>query len=61
MYKKLSLLIPAKNEKACIDIVFKELDRLNFNSQILLVVDSPKDNTLNFKEKKYSTCCNHQI
>ena len=53
MYKKLSLLIPAKNEKACIDIVFKELDRLNFNSQILLVVDSPKDNTLNFKEKKY--------
>ena len=51
MYKKLSLLIPAHNEKACIDKVFKELDRLNFNSQILLVVDSPEDNTLNFKKK----------
>ena len=52
MYKKLSLLIPAQNEKACIDVVFKELDSLNFNSQILLVVDSLEDNTLNFKKKK---------
>ena len=53
MYKNLSLLLPAKNEKACIDKVFEELEKINFNSQILLVVDSPKDNTLNYKKKKY--------
>jgi glycosyltransferase involved in cell wall biosynthesis len=53
MYKNLSLLLPAKNEKACIDKVFGELEKINFNSQILLVVDSPKDNTLNYKKKKY--------
>ena len=53
MYKNLSLLLPAKNEKACIDKVFEELEKINFNSQILLVVDSPKDNTLKYKKKKY--------
>ena len=52
MYKNLSLLLPAKNEKACIDKVFRELEKINFNSQILLVVDSHKDNTLKFKKKK---------
>ena len=54
MYKNLSLLLPAKNELLCIDKVFKELEKINFNSQVLLVVDSIKDNTLNFKKKKYS-------
>lgn len=53
MYKNLSLLLPAKNEKACIDKVFMELEKISFNSQILLVVDSLKDNTLDFKKKKY--------
>ena len=54
MYKNLSLLLPAKNELSCIDKVFKELEKINFNSQVLLVVDSIKDNTLKFKKKKYS-------
>lgn len=54
MYKKLSLLLPAKNEIACIDKVFEELEKINFNSQILLVVDSPKDNSLNYKKKNIS-------
>lgn len=54
MYKNLSLLIPAKNEKSCINKVFDELNKLNFNSQILLVVDNNKDNTLEFKKKKFS-------
>ena len=54
MYKNLSLLLPAKNEKACIDKVFRELEKINFNSQILLVVDSHKDNTLKFKKKNIS-------
>ena len=54
MYKNLSLLLPAKNELLCIDKVFKELEKINFNSQVLLVVDSIKDNTLKFKKKKYS-------
>ena len=54
MYKNLSLLLPAKNELSCIDKVFNELEKINFNSQVLLVVDSIKDNTLKFKKKKYS-------
>ena len=53
MYKNLSLLLPAKNEILCIDKVFQELDKINFNSKVLLVVDSKKDNTLKFKKKKY--------
>ena len=52
MYKNLSLLLPAKNEISCIDKVFQELDKINFNSKVLLVVDSKKDNTLKFKKKK---------
>ena len=61
MYKNLSLLLPAKNEKACIDKVFRELEKINFNSQILLVVDSHKDNTLKFKKKKYKFKINKVI
>ena len=53
MYKNLSLLLPAKNELSCIDRVFNQLEKLNFNSKVLLVVDSKNDNTLKFKKKKY--------
>jgi len=53
MYKNLSLLLPAKNELSCINKVFEELEKINFNSKILLVVDSINDNTLKFKKKKY--------
>ena len=51
MYKNLSLLLPAKNELSCINKVFEELEKINFNSKILLVVDSKNDNTLKFKKK----------
>ena len=53
MYKNLSLLIPAKNEKSCIDQVFDELEKINFDSDILLVVDNFKDDTLNYSKKKF--------
>ena len=53
MYKDLSLLIPAKNEKLCIDKVFGELEKINYNSKILLVVDNLQDNTLDYSKKKF--------
>ena len=52
MYKNLSLLLPAKNELSCINKVFEELEKINFNSKVLLVVDSKTDNTLKFNKKK---------
>ena len=54
MYKNLSLLLPAKNELSCINKVFEELEKINFNSKVLLVVDSKTDNTLKFNKKKYN-------
>ena len=51
MNKKISLIIPAKNEAESLNSVLEELEGNNLIDEILIVVDRPEDNSIPIAKK----------
>ena len=51
MKKKISLIIPAKNEAESLNSVLEELEGNNLVDEILIVVDMPEDNSIPIAKK----------
>ena len=51
MKKKISLIIPAKNEVESLNSVLEELEGNNLVDEILVVVDMPEDNSIPIAKK----------
>ena len=51
MKKKISLIIPAKNEAESLNSVLEELEGNNLIDEILIVVDRPEDNSIPIAKK----------
>ena len=51
MKKKISLIIPAKNEVESLNSVLEELEGNNLVDEILVVVDRPEDNSIPIAKK----------
>ena len=51
MKNKISIIIPCKNEKLSLDAVLKELKKLKLIDEIIIVLDSKKDNSIEVIKK----------
>ena len=51
--ENISLIIPAKNEVESLGAVLNEVKNYNFINEIIIIVDSETDNSINIA-KKYS-------
>jgi glycosyltransferase involved in cell wall biosynthesis len=51
--RKISLIIPAKNEIESLDKVISEIKKYKFINEIIIIVDSKSDNSLTIKNKNY--------
>ena len=50
--KKITLIIPAKNEKESLGKVLDEVSSLHFISEIIIVIDKANDNSISIAKKK---------
>ena len=51
--RKISLIIPSKNEIESLDKVISEIKKYKFINEIIVIVDSKSDNSLKIKNKEY--------
>ena len=49
--RKISLIIPAKNEKESLEKTIREILNYKFINEIIIVVDSYKDNSIKIAKK----------
>ena len=51
MKNKISIIIPCKNERLSLSSVLKELKKIKLVDEIIIVIDSKKDNSIDIIKK----------